>query len=51
VSDLSVEDPDFDAVLGVVENEFMELPDGRSFEPDASVTKLQFINWDKKADK
>jgi tetratricopeptide (TPR) repeat protein len=35
VSDLSVEDPDFDAVLGVVENEFMELPDGRSFEPDA----------------
>ena len=51
VSDLSVEDPDFDAVLGVVENEFMELPDGRSFEPDASVTKLQFINWAKKADK
>lgn len=51
VSDLSVEDPDFDAVLGVVENEFMELPDGRSFEPDSPVTKLQFINWAKKADK
>ena len=51
VADVSVEDADFDAVLGVVENEFMELPDGKSFEPDKVVTKLQFINWVKKADK
>lgn len=51
VTDVSVEDPDFDAVLGVVESEFMELPDGRNFEPDKAVTKLQFINWVKKADK
>lgn len=51
VADISVEDPDFDAVLGVVESEFMELPDGKSFEPDKTVTKLQFINWVKKADK
>ena len=51
VADISVEDDDFDAVLGVVESEFMELPDGKNFEPDAIVTKLQFINWIKKADK
>ena len=51
VNDIPVDDDDFDAVLGVVENEFMELPDGRNFEPDAEVTRLQFINWIKKADK
>ena len=51
VNDLAVDDEDFDAVLGVVENEFMELPDGKNFEPDLPVTKLQFINWAKKADK
>ena len=51
VADLAVDDPDFDAVLGVVESEFMELPDGKNFEPDKVVTKLQFINWVKKADK
>ena len=51
VADISIEDPDFDAILGVVESEFMELPDGRNFEPDTVVTKLQFINWIKKADK
>ena len=51
VDDISVDDDDFDAVLGVVENEFMELPDGRHFEPDQSVTKLQFITWAKNADK
>ena len=51
VADISVEDADFDVVLGVVESEFMELPDGKNFEPELPVTKLQFINWIKKADK
>ena len=51
VGDIPVDDADFDAVLGVVESEFMELPDGKNFEPDQPVTKLQFINWAKKADK
>lgn len=50
ISDVPVQDNDFDAVLGVVESEIMELPDGRCFEPDAEVTKLQFLNWIKKAD-
>ena len=51
VNDVAVEDEDFDAVLGVIESEFMELPDGKNFQPDTAVTKLQFINWAKKADK
>ena len=51
VADISIDDADFDAVLGVVESEFMELPDGKNFDPDSPVTKLQFINWIKKADK
>ena len=51
VQDVPVDDADFDAVLGVIESEFMELPDGKNFEPEAEVTKLQFINWIKKADK
>ena len=51
VADIPVDDEDFDAVLGVVESEFMELPDGKKFNPEAVVTKLQFINWAKKADK
>ncbi len=51
VADIPVEDADFDAVLGVIESEIMELPDGKNFEPDLPVTRLQFINWAKKADK
>ena len=51
VADIPVDDADFDAVLGVVESEFMELPDGKNFEPDNPVTKLQFLSWVKKADK
>lgn len=49
VGDVPVEDEDFDAILGVVEKEFMELPDGRYFYPDEEVTKLQFLAWIKNA--
>lgn len=51
VADVPVEDEDFDAILGVVEKEFMELPDGRYFYPDEEVTKLQFLTWLKNAEK
>lgn len=51
IADIPLDDKDFDAVLGVIENEFMELPDGRSFSPDTPVTNLQFITWIKKADR
>ena len=45
VPDVAFEDEDFDAILGVVEHEFMELPDGRYFYPDEEVTKTQLISW------
>ena len=50
LADISVDDADFDAVLGLVEKEIMELPDGKRFEPDLPVTRLQFITWIRKAD-
>lgn len=51
VPDVSVEDEDFDAILGVVEKEFMELPDGRNFFPDEEVTEAQFLKWLKNSEK
>jgi len=48
VKDITIEDVDFDAILGVVENEFMDLPDGKNFKPEAPVTKLDFLKWIKK---
>ena len=51
IEDVLVSDPDFDAVLGVVENEFLELPDGKSFKPDDKITNLEYITCLKKADK
>lgn len=51
VFDVPVEDIDFDAVLGVIENEFMEMPDGKNFNPEEAVTNLQFITWLKKTEK
>ena len=51
VADVSIDDEDFDAILGVVENEFMELPDGRNFFPEDEVSRQQFLSWIKKAEK
>ncbi|MCR4743368.1 MAG: hypothetical protein K5866_10935 [Treponema sp.] len=45
VFDLMIEDRDFDAVLGVVENEIMHLVDGRNFETDKVVTVLDFMTY------
>ena len=49
VQDIFIDDVDFDAILGVIENELMELPDGRNFKPEEAVTNMQFITWIKKA--
>jgi len=49
VPDVPLESPWFDAVLGCVEREIMELPDGRCFFPDDPVTGLEFYRWLKKA--
>lgn len=50
ISDIELSNPDFDAVLGVVENEIMELPDGKNFYPDDIVTGLDFLSIIKKTE-
>ena len=42
VPDVSVDAPWFDAVLGTVEKEIIDLPDGMSFKPDDPVTGLAY---------
>ncbi len=49
VPDVPLGAPWFDAVLGCVEREIMELPDGRSFRPLDPVTGLEFYRWLRKA--
>jgi hypothetical protein len=43
VPDLSADSAWFDASLGVVEREVMDLPDGVHFNPDAPVTGLEYL--------
>jgi hypothetical protein len=43
VPDVAMEAPWFDAVLGVVEREIMDLPDGTNFKPDAGLTGLEYL--------
>ncbi len=50
VADIIIENVDFDAVLGVVENEIMNLPDGKNFDPGKEVTILEFLSYLKKLD-
>ncbi len=49
VPDVPLVSPWFDAVLGCVEREIMELPDGRRFFPEDPVTGLEFYRWIRKA--
>lgn len=42
IGDLDLDSPDFDAVLGCVEKEIMELVDGENFYPDFSVEAVEF---------
>ena len=44
VPDVAVEEPWFDAVLGVVEREIMDLPDGINFQPDGEVSGLEYLS-------
>ena len=50
IKDVDLKNPDFDAVLGVVETELMELPDGKSFRPDNIMTGLDFLAIIKKVE-
>lgn len=42
IGDLDLDSPDFDAVLGCIENEIMELIDGENFFPDFPVEAVEF---------
>jgi len=42
VPDVPVDAPWFEAVLGVVEREVMDLPDGVHFQPDAGMSELEY---------
>jgi tetratricopeptide (TPR) repeat protein len=44
VPDVAADAPWFDAVLGVVEREIMDLPDGTSFLPEEPVTGLEYLS-------
>lgn len=48
VLDITSENTDFDAILGVVENEIMELPDGKNFLPNEAVSAMDYLKWVKK---
>ncbi len=45
VPDVPLDSPDFDAVLGCVENEIMELPDGIRFFPDRTFSAAEVLGW------
>lgn len=42
VKDIKVSDEDFDAILGCVEYGFMDLPDGQNFNPNGSVSGVEY---------
>ena len=48
VKDVAKDSPDFDAVLGCVESELMDLPDGENFFPDKNISGVEFSNSVKK---
>lgn len=50
VPDLAFGSPWFDAVLGCVEAEIMDLPDGASFMPDAGLTGIELFEAAKRAE-
>lgn len=42
IPDIDLFSSDFDAILGVVENEIMDLPDGQNFKPDKIISASEF---------
>lgn len=41
IPDLPLNSPDFDAVIGCVEREILELPDGVHFQPDENIHPME----------
>lgn len=48
VADVTLENEDFDAVIGTVENEIMSLTDGKNFSPEKSISATDFDTCVKK---
>lgn len=42
IADVSTDSPDFDAVVGCIEYELMDLPDGKNFNPNSFVSGIDF---------
>ena len=51
VSDLELDSKDFDAVLGCIEKELMELPDGINFYPNQKINPMDFNSGLKRINK
>ena len=45
IADVDSSNPDFDAIMGCVENEIINLNDGRNFYPDRIVTEPEFVDF------
>ena len=43
IADITYDNPDFDAVLGIIENEILDLPDGENFFPDRNISGAEFV--------
>lgn len=50
LADVAMDGVYFDSVLGTVEEDVIPLVGGKMFDPDGSVSGLEFYNWLKKAD-
>ncbi|MCR5218474.1 hypothetical protein [Treponema sp.] len=48
ITDVPADNKDFDAVLGCVENEVMDLEDGSNFDPDLKPSGVQVNKWAQK---
>ena len=51
IEDVDISNEDFDAVMGTVESEIMELPDGKAFFPQNVMSNLDFVTILKNMDK
>lgn len=51
IEDVDISNEDFDAVMGTVESEIMELPDGKAFFPQNVLSNLDFVTILKNMDK
>ncbi|MCR5699535.1 MAG: S-layer homology domain-containing protein [Treponemataceae bacterium] len=45
IADVESSNPDFDAIMGCVEKEIINLSDGRNFYPDKVVTEPEFVDF------